>query len=99
MQYLLVDANAVIKMDEKMRIVLERFDIVRMKSRCNLKECNKEPTKEVTIYQVLINRRPKPLVSLYVCDEHVENAEKLVKEFRNIDSKSIFEMKINSLLK
>ena len=84
-------------MDEKMKIVLEKFDIVRMKDLCNVPDCNKKPEKEIIIYQITLKRRPKPLVSLYLCKNHVEMAKDLVKKFREMDPKAIFNIEILNL--
>lgn len=89
--------DIVIKMDEKMKLVLEMFDIVRMKDMCNVPSCGNKPTKEATIYQIMINRSPKPLVSLYLCDDHVEMINGLMKKFRKMDTKAIFDVEVVNL--
>lgn len=80
-----------------MKLVLEMFDIVRMKDMCNVPNCGNKPTREATVYQIMINRRPKPLVSLYLCDDHVKLIKSLVKKFREMDTKAIFDVEIVNL--
>ncbi len=80
-----------------MRLVLDMFDVVRMKNLCNVPSCGNKPIKEATIYQMILNRTPRPLVSLYLCKDHVHLAKDLIEKFKKIDTKSIFNLKIRNL--
>lgn len=69
--------------------ILEMFDIKKFKYKCNQRGCDREPKKEVLIYEY---RRKKKigLVKLYLCEEHLD-IRKLLSELRTIEPKMIIE--------
>lgn len=72
--------------------ILGILDIRKLKSACNYPNCDKRPEKEILIYEYTM-RRNNDLATLYLCREHAEVAKGLVTKIRNIDSKSIIEIK------
>jgi hypothetical protein len=60
---------------------LEDYDIKRLKTRCNFKNCKKKPGKEILIYEFdRITSKRRDLISLYLCSTHYKNAEKALPE-------------------
>lgn len=62
---------------ELLDAVSEHCDIRRMKSRCNHRECERKPGKEMLIFQLnMKDRTKKDVMSIYLCSEHFKFMEK-----------------------
>ena len=68
-------------------VILETFDIKNFKYKCNKHNCDREPRKEILIYEY---RRKKKigLVKLYLCEEH-SDTKKFLSDLREIEPKMI----------
>jgi len=69
-------------MENEMKIILNMFDIRKLKLRCNEPNCENKPKKEVLIYEQTIRRGKKNLASLYLCNHHLNRPNELIKKLK-----------------
>ena len=68
-------------------VILKMFDIKKFKYKCNQPYCEREPKKEVLIYEYK-GKKKIGLAKLYLCEEHSDIRE-LLSELRRIEPKLI----------
>lgn len=73
---------------DKMKLILEHYDIKHLSNRCNFHGCNKKPTKLVEIVE-RNNMKRRSLAKIYVCDEHFKSIKNLVEKLNKM-SKGVF---------
>ena len=72
-------------MDRKSLFIAESFDLGKLKKTCNVRGCDKIPTREVTIFERdIITSEKRELVSLYFCTEHYGNINKLMRDLNKV---------------
>ncbi len=53
--------------------VLPEYEVRRMRSRCNHGNCEKKPSKKLTLFEFdRLSERSKDLISLFLCSDHYE---------------------------
>jgi len=73
-------------------VILEMFDIKKFKYKCNQHNCEREPKKEILIYEYKRKKKIE-LVKLYLCEEH-SDTRKLLSELRRVAPKMIIKSEI-----
>lgn len=70
-------------------LVNQTYDIRKMKEKCNHKECDRYPCKEILIYETDFKKaKSRDLVSLYLCIKHHKEAEEnMLKKLSQIENK------------
>jgi len=64
---------------ELFKTVDKYCNIRLLKKRCNFRDCDKKPGKEMLIFETTMNTsRNKDIVSIYLCHEHYSEMEKLL---------------------
>jgi len=64
---------------ELFNLINQHCDIRLLKTSCNFKGCYKKPKKEMLIIQLDMNTvKRKEIISLYLCDEHYTEMEKIL---------------------
>ncbi|MFH0832556.1 MAG: hypothetical protein V1900_02460 [Candidatus Aenigmatarchaeota archaeon] len=71
--------------------VAKKFDVKRLKNRCNHLQCKRRPEKEVLIYDY---KTKKGLIKLYLCKWHMDVSE-FMESIR--DPKKIIEKSVKDL--
>jgi len=81
---------------EKKNIIVNMFDIKKMRRLCNKPNCKKKPRKEVTLFERSI-KSIKPIVKLYLCEEHANMGKELKVALSKLCSDTFIEMDIKNL--
>jgi|YelNatPaOPRAMG01_1025707.scaffolds.fasta_scaffold167727_1 hypothetical protein len=70
-------------------LIKEDYDVRRLRNRCNYKDCDRYPSKEILIYETDFKKiKTRDLVSLYLCIKHFKEAnENLIKKLSEIEVK------------
>ena len=55
---------------EAMQFILQKFDIKKLRTGCNIKGCKKVPTKELLLLEFDRKRPARRIASLYLCEKH-----------------------------
>ena len=76
--------------------ILKMFDIKKLKNTCNYPECEKKPDKEVYIYEYQI-KKTTGIITLYLCKNHLNSADELIKKIKVIEPRLIVQKKENSM--
>ncbi len=80
----------------KMKLILEHYDIKHLSNKCNFHGCNKKPTKFVEIIE-RNNMKKRVLVKIYVCDEHLKSIKKLVDKLKSVSKGVFIETEVSGL--
>lgn len=68
---------------EIMQFIVQRFDIKKLRTGCNVKKCRKAPSKELLILEFNGNKPARKIASLYLCEKHcTKEAKSLSEEFK-----------------
>lgn len=75
---------------DTLQFIVQRFDITRLKTCCNVRKCKKPPTKELLLLEFDQNRPARRIASLYLCNRHcMQEAESISREFKKSGGKHI----------
>ena len=72
-------------MDKMQTVLLQKFDIRRLKTLCNWPECEERPTTEASIFEYSYKKGKKSFAVIYVCKEHVFMVRNIVNRIKEIE--------------
>ena len=73
-----------------MQFVLQRFDIKKLRTGCNVKGCKEKPKKELLILEFEGRKPVRRIASIYMCAKHCKEEAKFIeKEFKKAKGKHI----------
>jgi hypothetical protein len=65
------------------KIISQLYDIGKFKEKCNSKECERSPTKVVTVYYYTLNKGRVDIANIFLCDTHLESINTLKDILKN----------------
>ncbi len=81
---------------DKMKLILDTYEIKHLSKRCNFDGCEKKPTKLVEIVE-RNNIRKKIIAKIYLCEEHLHTIEELIEKLKKMSKGVIIEMNVTGL--
>ena len=58
-----------------LEVISQHCDIRKLDKTCNYKECMKDPSKEILVYELdRINLKTRDLIYIYLCSKHFDHA-------------------------
>jgi hypothetical protein len=78
-----IDSRSEGNMETIRNLILNAFDIRKLKKECNFPACERRVSNEIFVYEYTIKRNID-LAMLYLCGEHLPAAKRLIKSIREM---------------